>query len=104
MLKMSNTVTLLVFEDDGSETYYRLTASHKLTLSRIHAKKFKFTTPRITCDDHSINVDIELASFLHRFRYGRYTLKWEDIAERIKTIEADEIRCLPHEYWIELYH
>lgn len=99
-----NIVTLLVSEEDGSETYYRLSTSHMVTLARIHAKKFKFDTSKITCDDNSVVIDTELGLFLNRFRYGRYTSKWSDIAEQIKTAEAKESRCLPHEYWVTFYH
>jgi len=102
--KMSGirTVILLVSEEDGAEAYYRLSASHDFMLSRIHAKKFKFEPLGITCDDSSFHVDAELSSFLHRFRYGLYTAKWNDIAERLKS--SKEPPCLPHEYWVTFYH
>ena len=101
---MSSNVILFVSEDDGSEAYYRLSASHTLTLSRVNGKRFKFMSQRIVCDDASLTVDMELGSFLHQFRYGRYTAKWDNIAQRIDTSNGEESRCLPYDYSISLYH
>ena len=104
-MSSTNIVTLLVHEDDdGSETYYQLSTSHALILSRIHAKQFKFNRSTITCDDNSVKMDTNLIAFLNRFRYGRYTTKWDDIAERLPGPKVGERRCLPHEYWVTLSH
>ena len=100
----NNSIVLLVIEEDGSETYYRLSASHSVTLARVHAKKFMFEPSSIRCEDNSVNMDSGLSSFLNRFRYGRYTSKWNDIAEQIKVVEINDTRCLPHEYWVTFSH
>ena len=103
-MNVGNTVTLLVSEDDDSDTYYRLSASHTVTLSRIHGKKFGFVAFNVACDDNLVTMDSGLISFLNKFRYGRYTTKWNDIAERIQVVENSDTRCFPYEYNVTFYH
>lgn len=103
-MSKANTVILLVSENDDTDTYYRLSASHTVTLSRIHQKTFLFHDSGIVCKDDSVNMDLGLVAFLNRFRYGRHTTKWVDIAERIKIVEDNDIRCLPHDYSVSFSH
>jgi hypothetical protein len=104
MEPIPNSVILLVSEEDGSDAYYRLSASHAVTLSRIHQKIFVFDTLVTTCKDDTVNMDLGLTIFLNRFRYGRYTSKWTDIAQQIKVVEHTDARCLPHDYAVTFTH
>lgn len=96
-----NDIILLVSEEDGSDTYYKLDPSTVNKLVRIHDKQFGFYANNISCDDNSVYMDTDIINLLQKFRHGRYTSKWKDIAELITVVEA---RCLPYNYCVFLHH
>lgn len=99
-------IILLVSEEDGSDTYYKLHPSKANKLVRVHDKKFGFYANGISCDDNSVHMDSDIITFLQKFRHGRYTSKWKDIAELISVVEVVDIsvRCLPYNYCVFLHH
>lgn len=101
-----NDIILLVSEDDGFDNYYKLNPITSNILIRVHDKKFGFHSNGVFCDDNSVHMDSEMIHFLRRFRRGRYTSKWSDIAELISVIENvdNSGRCLPYNYCMFLHH
>lgn len=104
-------VILLVSEDDGSDTYYKLLSSP--ILARIHNKKFGVyynglmeNNSNVVCDDNSVYMDDEIIKFLLKFYHGRYTSKWKDIAELFYVITDNgrDLICLPYDYNVFLHH
>lgn len=99
-------IILLVSEEDGSDTYYKLDPLTVNKLVRIHDKKFGFYANGISCDDNSVYMDADITTFLQKFRHGRYTSKWKDIAQLITVVEVLDLdaRCLPYNYCVFLHH
>lgn len=99
-------VILLVSEEDGSDTYYKLHSNTTNMLIRIHNKRFIFSANTVASDDNSVHMDSEITNFLETFRHGRYTTKWKNFAELIQVIEVadDDARCLPYNYCVSLRH
>lgn len=96
---------LLVSEEDGSETYYRVSIFHTDLLAHINGNTFVFTTSNgISCSNPQIKVDRSITDFVSKFRYGKYTTNWRDIANRIQIVEAMDCRCLNHDYSISFTH
>lgn len=98
-------VILIVSEEDGSTTHYRLSSRYISTLKYINGHTFTFQLNGIFCNDKSIYVSPDIDKFLSKFRHGRYTRDWNDIAERIKILESGEYQvCMPDTYEISLNH
>ena len=119
--KDADNVILLVSEDDGSDTYYRISMQHGCLLARIHDKRFVCNVSRITdsavdrtefdpvaditSSDNSVYMDEDLSKFISKFRGGRYTQEWSDIASQLCVLDAtNRDRCLPYDYSVFLYH
>ena len=98
-------VILIVSEEDGSTTYYRLSSRFISTLKYITGHTFTFQLNGISCGDKSVYVGPDIDKFLRKFRHGRYTRDWNDTAERIKILESGEYQvCMPDTYEIFLNH
>lgn len=99
-------VILLVSEEDGSATYYRLSSCHTEMLSKINNNNFQFFYNKIICENKLLNIDDEMYIFLQKFRHGKNTFKWGEIAKKICTIEITEPTavCLSYDYSIFLHH
>ena len=82
-------IVLIVHEANSPSSAYRMCQKFVPTLEYINGQTFKFHYDNITCDDKSIMITHDISKLLRKFKAGRFTIDWNDIAERINIFEDE---------------
>ena len=80
----NNNNTLIVHEDDGSISYYIINNKYLNILRTIDGHMFMILYNGTICKDKNFKMTNEIEDFVTKFRHGRYTKEWIDIAKLSK--------------------
>ena len=106
-------VILLISEEDASDTYYELSSIYIPMLNNIHDRMFIFGTFGIQCTEKyqttwktKTVIDEELINFIQKFRHGKFTDKWNNVAKMLEIINItdEHPRCIIHDYFTFFTH
>lgn len=94
---------LLVIDGEFTITY-RIIKNIENTLKYIDGKKFVVRGENITCEESGFLMTPDIVNYIKKFRHGRHTNDWVDIAERISIQKYVTEMCPANTYQITIIH
>lgn len=91
---------ILLVSDESSTVTYRIIKNIDTTLKYIDGRTFYFTSVDVKCPDPDFLMTPDITTLVKKFRYGKFTRDWFDVAECIKIEDSPSSHCLPGTYQI----